>query len=39
MLSNDEFLGTVIVEVVKFRILDVALKLEAIDWSGRCCTT
>ncbi|KAJ7111488.1 beta-lactamase/transpeptidase-like protein [Mycena epipterygia] len=35
ILSNDESFGTEMVEVMKFHIIDAALKLEAIDWSGR----
>ncbi|KAJ7448276.1 beta-lactamase/transpeptidase-like protein [Mycena galericulata] len=36
VLSNDESFGTEIVEAIKFRILDKALKLEpVVDWSSR----
>ncbi|KAJ7700387.1 beta-lactamase/transpeptidase-like protein [Mycena rosella] len=35
VLSNDESFGTEIMEAIKFRIIDEALKLEAIDWTER----
>ncbi|KAJ7766340.1 beta-lactamase/transpeptidase-like protein [Mycena maculata] len=35
VLSNDESFGTQIMEAIKFRILDEALKLQVVDWSGR----
>ncbi|KAJ7163474.1 beta-lactamase/transpeptidase-like protein [Mycena crocata] len=35
ILSNDDSFGQHIVEAIKFRIIDEALKLEAIDWTNR----
>ncbi|KAJ7766324.1 hypothetical protein DFH07DRAFT_1013571 [Mycena maculata] len=35
VLSNDQSFGTQIMEAIKFRILDEALKLQVVDWSGR----
>ncbi|KAJ6609481.1 beta-lactamase/transpeptidase-like protein [Mycena sp. CBHHK59/15] len=35
VLSNDESFGTEVVEAIKFRLIDEALKLEPIDWSAR----
>ncbi|KAJ6569266.1 beta-lactamase/transpeptidase-like protein [Mycena capillaripes] len=35
VLSNDDAFGTEIAEAIKYRIMDEALKLQALDWSSR----
>ncbi|KAJ6552222.1 beta-lactamase/transpeptidase-like protein [Mycena vulgaris] len=35
ILSNDESFGALLVETIKFRIIDEVLKLEPVDWTAR----
>lgn len=35
VLTNDDKYGMIIMEIIKFHLLDKALGLDTIDWNGR----